>query len=515
MSRSIYWKGDSFWSPQTSVVFHQPGLSQLGFVVVEQSQGAAQQPAGGIAHGDGDDLIPDTAHNKQVHLPECNKRGEHDDHGCFAVAGAAQSTGVDLIEAAQDIERGDPPQQHGTVLHHFRFAVEESDDLRCEQQNGHHQDQCGDQSEGNGAGDTLLGPFHLIAAQILAHKGGGGQGNGLHGQEQQLIYLCVGGPAGHTVVTEEIDIGLNENVGEGSDSHLDGGGDAHPEDLLQHIPVELQFLRLQLDAFVGSEKGDENQNGGGSLSDDGCQSNTPDTHVKDQNEHQIQNGIHDGADHKEVEGPLRVAHGPQDSGTDVVEHQAHDAAEVNTQVGGGFRQNIGGGVHQPEHERCHGQTDAGEQNAQNEGHGQGGVDGAAHILVALGTVVLADDDTGTGGQTHKEADEHVHDGADGAHGGVGLVADIAAHHPGVHHVVHLLENIACQQGEGEGDQMLCDVALSHIHILAPFGGQDARAAESFGSHGHDPFLCLHSFFIIAVIRCIRNCLNVEIPIDWE
>ena len=51
-------------------------------------------------------------------------------------------------------------------------------------------------------------------AQVLPHKGGGGQGQGLHGQEHQLIDLGIRRPAGHAVRAEIVDIGLHEDVGE-------------------------------------------------------------------------------------------------------------------------------------------------------------------------------------------------------------------------------------------------------------------------------------------------------------
>lgn len=98
------------------------------------------------------------------------------------------------------------------------------------------------------------------------------------------------------------------------------------------------------------------------------------------------------------------------------------------------------------------------------------MDGFLDLPEPPGTVVLADDHTGTGGQAHEEANEHVHNGTHRAHGGECLVADIVAHHPGIHHVVHLLEHIARQQGQGKGDEVAGDVALGHIHILAPLWG---------------------------------------------
>ena len=103
-----------------------------------------------------------------------------------------------------------------------------------------------------------------------------------------------------------------------------------------------------------------------------------------------------------------------------------------------------------------------------------------YILHALGTVVLADDHACAGGKTHEKAHQHVDDGANTADGGVGFVAYEPTHHPGVHHVVKLLKNVACQQRKGEEYDMPGDITLGHIHILAAL-------PEGILSNGHkDP-----------------------------
>ena len=55
---------------------------------------------------------------------------------------------------------------------------------------------------------------------------------------------------------------------------------------------------------------------------------------------------------------------------------------------------------------------------------------------------------------------------DGAYCGISLIADKAAHHPCVHHIVHLLENIARQQRQRKQKNMAGDITRGHIHIPA-------------------------------------------------
>ena len=91
--------------------------------------------------------------------------------------------------------------------------------------------------EEKGVPGALFGPVHLVGAQILAHKSGGRQTQGLHRQDDELVQLAVGGPAGHTVQAEEVDVGLDEDIGEGGDGHLQGGGHANADNLPQDAPV--------------------------------------------------------------------------------------------------------------------------------------------------------------------------------------------------------------------------------------------------------------------------------------
>ena len=91
-------------------------------------------------------------------------------------------------------------------------------------------------------------------------------------------------------------------------------------------------------------------------------------------------------------------------------------------------------------------------------------DRVADLLRLLGPVVLGDDHARPGGQAHEEADEHVDDGVHGAHGGEGLLPHVVPHHPGVHGVIELLEQVAEEQRHGKADQQAVYVAAGHVHV---------------------------------------------------
>ena len=58
-------------------VFHKAGFAKLHFQEINGGYGAAQEPACGICHGNGNDLIANMGHDKQVCLPEQDKGTQH------------------------------------------------------------------------------------------------------------------------------------------------------------------------------------------------------------------------------------------------------------------------------------------------------------------------------------------------------------------------------------------------------------------------------------------------------
>ena len=81
-----------------------------------------------------------------------------------------------------------------------------------------------------------------------------------------------------------------------------------------------KILKPQLDALVGLQQGGHDQKCGHTLADDGGQGHTFHTHIEGQDEQQIQHRVENRADHQEIKRPLGVAHSPQNTRTDVVQH---------------------------------------------------------------------------------------------------------------------------------------------------------------------------------------------------
>ena len=154
----------------------------------------------------------------------------------------AQSLGLKLeIKTAKNIEGGNPAQQQGSVGNHFLLGVEKGHQLRGKDDNRSDQRYRGGDRHQQGSTNAFSGTIRLIGTQILTDKGGDSQTKGLNRKEDHLIDLQICGPAGHKVVTEMIDVGLDKHIGKGCDTHLHGSGDTNYKYLFQHQRVYPQI----------------------------------------------------------------------------------------------------------------------------------------------------------------------------------------------------------------------------------------------------------------------------------
>ena len=115
-------------------------------------------------------------HDVQIDLAEHHEGAQHDDHGHLAVACAPQRAGIDLVDAAQQVEGGNVPQQQGAVGHHLRLAVEEDRQLGRKHQHRHHQHRRYRQGDRQCTTGALVGPLGVpteMAEGPCAVIGGG------------------------------------------------------------------------------------------------------------------------------------------------------------------------------------------------------------------------------------------------------------------------------------------------------------------------------------------------------
>ena len=191
---------------------------------------------------------------------------------------------------------------------------------------------------------------------------------------------------------------------------------------------------------------------------------------------QIQHNVAQGCGHEEVEGPPKVADGPQHAGTHVVDDVGHHTQEIDPQIEDGPGQGLLGGAHGPQGPGGEDKARHHKKCADEDAQQHGGVDALVHLVPAAGAEVLGDGHHRSGRQAGEDAHRQVDDDGGGAHGGQGHLAHEPAHHQGVHRIVELLEKGAEPQGEEKGEELFPDHALGDIT-----GG---LAQQSHGSSLH-------------------------------
>ena len=107
-------------------------------MIVDCGGGAAQQPAGWISHCDGDYLVANMGHSKQVYLTEGNKGREHNNHTSPGVACTSKCACIHLIDAAKHIEGRQPPQEKGCVGNNGCIAVKDGSKTGGKNDHGDH-----------------------------------------------------------------------------------------------------------------------------------------------------------------------------------------------------------------------------------------------------------------------------------------------------------------------------------------------------------------------------------------
>lgn len=181
--------------------------------IVKEHEHAAQNPSCGIGKSHRIQCMDKPGDCKQIQLAEDHEAAQHDDHGAGGVAGAPEYAGMNLIEAAAYIKRRHEAQENTAVIQDVGLTGEQPDERRGGQidENGQGNGDC--QRDAQGRFHALFNPLLIACSQILAGEGGGGHGQTLHGQDDQLIDLGVGGPARHAGGTEPVDVGLHKYIG--------------------------------------------------------------------------------------------------------------------------------------------------------------------------------------------------------------------------------------------------------------------------------------------------------------
>lgn len=225
------------------------------------------------------------------------------------------------------------------------------------------------------------------------------------------------------------------------------------------VATEVEDREASADPPQAQERGDGLGGGGG-------ESGTGDAHVEAADEDEVEDDVEDGGDGEEVQRGAGVADGPEDR-REVVEGDDGDhEQEADEAEGGGVVHELGGGAQEREEGSDEEGADEGEDDGETEADPGADADGAPDGGLILGAVGLGDRDGEAGGHAPGEAGDEPEQGAGGADRGERQDADEAANEDGVGELVDLLDHVAQDQRDGEGED-----------------GAPGRALGERGGHG--------------------------------
>ena len=401
-------------------------------------------------------------HHKQVNLAEHDEASEHYDHWCSGVSCATQDVGINLVDAAENVERGEQIQEQGSVTNHSCLLVKQIDHLRGENQQRNHHHNGYKLSKQECGCSTLLCTVNVAGTDVLSGEGGRSKTNTHHRQHHKLVDFHAGTPACHNIRAEYIDIGLHENVGNGSHHLLDRCRQSDADDAVQQRPVHAELFPTDAVWAVCCGQHIQRQNRRKALCNNGCKRHTLDSHAEGNDKQKIEHGIDNSGKNQEIQRMAGIADSAENAGAHVVEHQTGNTAKVNFKIRCRLTDDIVRCAHHAEHVRRDENAENGKGNGENKRHHQCRADGAADLFIRLCAIILRDNDTGTGGKSHEKADQRIDDRTDGADGGECFLADKVADNDAVNGVVKLLEEISGHQRKREEKKLFPDRALGHI-----------------------------------------------------
>ena len=204
------------------------------------------------------------------------------------------------------------------------------------------------------------------------------------------------------------------------------------------------------------------------MGDDGGKSHAENAPVKHKDKHQVQNDVHHAGRGQEEQGRLTVPQTLEDTRIDVVAQASDDTGKNHLEIDMGLIVYISGHPDQvedrpgDEHPKERQRDDAHHHRPIHRVHRP--PDG----LPVPRTHKLRDYHASADGEPHKERGEQVNDRESDAHSGQCSGTYEVAHHPGIHHVVKLLESITRQQRQGKPHQKSQRIPLRHIDRLMLF-----------------------------------------------
>ena len=199
---------------------------------------------------------------------------------------------------------------------------------------------------------------------------------------------------------------------------------------------------------------DQADHAGDCLRNIGCHSGTQNTHIKVDDEHQIQHNVDSAGQHQEVKRGFAVAQSAHDGRNHIIEKNKGNSRKDPANVGAGTINNVRRGLHQLHNGAGQRHRDNGKPNTP--GNAQPGCIGhmAAQVAVIMGTKQLCDGDSKAVAHANNKTQDQIVDRAGSANCRQRIDTDKTAHNDGICQAVKLLEQVAQHQRQGVNNRMI-------------------------------------------------------------
>jgi len=382
-------------------------------------------------------------------------------------AETADHAAADVHHAAGEVNRADPADAHHAEGDHVPVGGVgarnvDAQKLRAEEQADRAHRQADGERGHDAAPVDLPDALVFAGAEILARKGDGGLGDGVHAVVNEGIKARGRGVARDGARAEGVDRALDDDVRDVEDNARKSGGKADRNDLPGLIFIEAQLAQTQTAEPLSPEQEQQYKREGNVLRDDGRNGNNRHVEPEDNHEQQCQKHVHNAGDREIEEGPFGVAEGAQHGRAEIVDEGGGHTEKIDAQVLRRQRQHVARRLHEPEQRRGEPQPQHQHHDAEDRTERDGAVDGAADVLVLAAAEVARDQDVRADGQADEGSDQQVDECGGGTHRRERAAARELADDDDIGGVEQQLQDAGQHDGQAELQQRPQNGALGHV-----------------------------------------------------
>lgn len=178
----------------------------------------------------------------------------------------------------------------------------------------------------------------------------------------------------------------------------------------------------------------------------------------------IQHHIHHTGEGEVNQRAFGIACGPENGGTEVVDHGEGDAGKVDFHIHRRQGEHRLRSVHHSQERLGKGDAEYREHHTTEQSCGNGGVDGAVHHVVLPAAQAVGHAHAGSHRQADEEVDHQVGNGAGGTHCGHADTAAEPPHHDQVCRIKQQLKQAGENDGNGVADDAAKQRPLEHMSV---------------------------------------------------